>query len=577
MPFLDRHWWVRVLLACGASAVAVVYVVWCVRTGLSIPLDSPFLFGPAALVFAVVIPLLSFPIARYAVVTALPSRRRLRLAAIRGDREAVPASLIVPHPERAADVAVEPLVIAWQPFTFRRSDSTLARVVLVLGLGLLLLVTFFASLGSAMTSSDTFPEIFLHTTLSAILMSLLVIVVLLVIIVISAIFFGFAAPVVAFFGRPFDVMADVEGITVHDLWGRTHSVRWGDARLLEVSLAPPVLGAYRVFTLYGQDSYARWRDDTDTSEHIAIRLDGITHEEGSKRLHSLLDLIAARTGLAPRTFDGTLVVDRRPNLSPLLRRSLRMLTQALACVTLATVSMLFPPVSAGMLTLLPSMAYFVLAAGCLVFIPIYRRRPPAAVGQGGLSDADGAIADQDTQHTYAVYTVITRSQALAACTVSLLICLAALPILFAWFGMLDIPVLHVVRTVQFATLWPAQAAAVLVGFGGVVGLFVLVVTTALFFVKPAWPDVQVDAEGLRDRRGTKDVALAWDTIDSISRSADDEGDIRYTVAGNYARAIIRWSTRNALPQNPALPLPSVTPEQFAAIVVARSGKPLVTR
>lgn len=343
MPFLDRHWRLRVLLACGASVVAVAYVVWCIHTALSIPPDSPYHPGPAVIVFAILIPQLLLLTARYAISIALPSRRRARLAAIRGNREAVPASLIVPHPERTVDATMQPLVIAWQPFTLRRVDSTLARVVLVLGLGLLLLVTFFVSLGSARTSPDTFPDIFLHTTLSAILMSLLVVVVLLVIIVISAISFGFASSIIAFFGRPFDVAANAEGITTHDLWGRTHHVGWSDAQLLEVSLAPSILGGYRVFTLYGRDSYVRWRDDTGSNVIAPARLDNITREEGSKRLHSLLDVIAARTGLAPRTFNGTLVAGRRNNLPRLLQRSLNLLPPALACATLAIVSSQFPP------------------------------------------------------------------------------------------------------------------------------------------------------------------------------------------------------------------------------------------
>ncbi len=582
MPILDRHWWLRVLLACGASAIALAYVVWCVRTGLSIPPDSPYSPGLGVLFFALLILMLLFHLAHYAVVSALPARRRALLAAIREEGDMAPVSLIVPHPERAPDVAAEPLIVAWRPLTFRRSETAPLWAVLVLGLGLLLLLIFFQSLAYAIASYHSFPEIFLHTALSAILITLLIIAFLVILVFIISVwpvvtFSGVASPIIAFFAKPFDVMADVEGVTAHNSRGREHRVRWDDARLLEVTIAPPVLGGYRVFTLYGRDSYARWRDDTGADVQSPLPLDGITREEGVERLQSLLDLIAARTGLMPRTFDGTLVAERRRHLPPLLRRSLRLLKQALVCATLATVSMLFPPVNAGMLTFLPSAMYFLLAAGCLVFIPIYRRRPPAAVRQDTLPHVEGAIADQDAQHTYAVYTFIARSQALAGFVVSLLIFLAALPLLFAWFGTLDIPVLHMFHAVQFSPLWPAQAAAVLVGFLGVVGLLVGAVAGAVFFSQAGSLAVQADAEGMRDRRGAKDATLAWDAVDVITRSTDDEREIGYTVAGNYARTIIRWSTRNALPPNPALPLPSVTPEQFAAIVVARSGKQLTIR
>lgn len=88
MPFLDRNWWLRVLLACGTSAIALAYMVWCIRSGLSIPPDSQFIFGPSVLLFAIVIPMPLFHLTRYAVIAALPARRRARLAAIRGDQTA---------------------------------------------------------------------------------------------------------------------------------------------------------------------------------------------------------------------------------------------------------------------------------------------------------------------------------------------------------------------------------------------------------------------------------------------------------------------------------------------------------
>src|SRR5262245_18392919 len=129
MPFLDRRRWLRVMLACGTAAIAVAYVVWCVRTALSIPPDSPLDPGPAVIVFAILIPLYLFLTARYTIRIAQPSRSRARVAGIRGDREALPASRIVPHAERAPDVSAEPLVIAWRQFTFRRIETAPAWAI----------------------------------------------------------------------------------------------------------------------------------------------------------------------------------------------------------------------------------------------------------------------------------------------------------------------------------------------------------------------------------------------------------------------------------------------------------------
>ncbi|MGZ3664935.1 MAG: hypothetical protein ACXVDA_10680 [Ktedonobacterales bacterium] len=582
MPLLDRHWWLRVLFACGASTVAVAYVVWCVRTALSIPPDSPLDPSPGVIIFVIVIPLNLFLTARYTIRIAQPSRGRARFAGIRGNPEVLPASLIVPHPERASNVSAEPLVIAWRPFTFRRIETAPLWAILILGLLLLLLITFFASVGEAMTSYHTFPEIFLHTMLSALLITLLCIAFLLAACGVAAIFsgvwsIGIATPIIAFFGRPFDVAADSEGITAHDLWGRTHHVRWDDARLLEVSIVPPVLGQYRVFTLYGCDSYVRWRDDTGSGVKARTRLDGITREEGSRRLGLLLDVIAAQTGLSPHTLERTLMAERRPSPPRLLRRGLTLIPRALACACVATASLFFPPVDAGALTLLPPVAYFTLVAGCLVFVPIYRRRPLVDVGEVAMRETESVRLRQDVSVASAVYTFAPRSELLKWFFISLTVCIGGLPVLFAWLGTLDISLFRAFRSYQFVPLWPAQDIAVIVGVMGVLSVLVLIPAVALLFSQSPTLAVQADAQGLHDRRETQDEVLAWDAIDSMTRTVDDEGEITYTVAGNYGRTVITWSTANALPPNDALPLPAVTPEQFAAIVAVRSGTPVIAR
>lgn len=221
-----------------------------------------------------------------------------------------------------------------------------------------------------------------------------------------------------------------------------------------------------------------------------------------------------------------------------------------------------------------SAAYFILAASCLIFIPVYKSRPSIVARQDALPNVDGAIEAHDAQQTCAVYISIPRSQILTVFFASLLVCLAALQLLFAWFGTLDMPALYVFHAVQFSSPWPSQAAAVLVGLFGVAGLFVFVLAATPFFANPVTLDVQADTEGLRNRGGTKDAFLPWDAIDSITRSAEVDGEIRYIVVGDYARNTITWSTTYALPANASLPLPAVTPNQLAAIVVARSGKQL---
>ncbi len=578
MPFLDRHWWLRVLLACGASVLALAYVVWCVRMGLSIPPQSPFPIG--ALTLGVFIPMLLFGVAKYAVVAALPARRRLRLAAIRGDREAVPASLIVPHPERAPEVAVELVGVAWRPLTFKRPETAPLRAALALGLGLLLLLTFFASVGSTMASYHSFPEVFLHTALSALLVTLFMIAFLVIVVIIASVwsgvvFSGIASPILAFFAKPFDVAADVNGVTAHNSRGQEHRVRWDDARLLEVSVAPRVLGRYRVFTLYGRDTYARWRDDTGSDVAAPLPLDGITREEASKRLQSLLDLIAARTGLTPRTFDDGLAVARRSRVPRMVQSVANMLPMMLGCIAVALVSIRFPLTNAAILNTVTSAAYFIFAAIWLVFAFIPGRRPPAtAQGHERIDDTGADSIYQDSQQAYAIYTTITRSSILAALLISLLAWLAALQLLFAWLGMLGVSTF---RAIQFSPLWPSQSVAIVVALIGGAGLLVFIATIATFFAKPRTPVVYADAEGIHTDNIADKLFLAWDAVDGITRSPSDTRHEVYTVIGNYGRTKITWSDRSATPAQADLRFHAVTPEQFAAIVVARSGKQLTVR
>lgn len=193
------------------------------------------------------------------------------------------------------------------------------------------------------------------------------------------------------------------------------------------------------------------------------------------------------------------------------------------------------------------------------------------------AEAEAARMGQDASAASAVYTFIPRSEFLTWFIISLIVCIGALPLLFTWLGTLDVPLFRAFGSYQFVPLWPSHAIAMIVGVMGVLSALLLIPAVAILFSQSATLAVQADDQGLHDRRGTQDVVLAWDAIDSMTRTVDDEGEITYTVVGNYGRTVITWSTGNALPPDDALPLPAVAPEQLAAIVAARSGKPVIAR
>jgi hypothetical protein len=95
-------------------------------------------------------------------------------------------------------------------------------------------------------------------------------------------------------GRRYWVKTSDEGITSQPQVGRQRSMCWDEMRLLEV--------ADSSFSLYGRNAIIQWYN-TGPTDMVET---GTTDEEFSKRHQMLLAMIAARTGLIPRTFSRSL-------------------------------------------------------------------------------------------------------------------------------------------------------------------------------------------------------------------------------------------------------------------------------
>jgi hypothetical protein len=123
-----------------------------------------------------------------------------------------------------------------------------------------------------------------------------------------------AAPYI--FGRPFGLSATSVGIDAQTEWGSRIHMTWDEMRLLEVVKRDRQ--AQRRFALYAPGKRIDWAKYAMGlgGQYAPV---GATTSERALRQAALLSLIAARTGLAPRTLAKTL--ERKPASAREVKRS----------------------------------------------------------------------------------------------------------------------------------------------------------------------------------------------------------------------------------------------------------------
>jgi hypothetical protein len=107
------------------------------------------------------------------------------------------------------------------------------------------------------------------------------------------------------------------------------------------------------------------------------------------------------------------------------------------------------------------------------------------------------------------------------------------------------------------------------GFVGVVMLY-----SVIFFPNTV---IRADTAGLHSRPTRRNSSfLPWASIEEIAARMRHGTVNDYVVRGDAGRVVINWSARRSLvvdetPSDGALP---ISPDELAALVVKRSGKPL---
>ncbi len=318
----DRWWWLILLTGLVFGVAGVAFFYFGVR---SVPTDNPFITSADYWQLVggwLFILLLCLGACVLFVAMAIHKRRqhRVRLAAFRGATSLMPVAEIHADPAVAPDMADKPLDLWWR-------TSTASRVIYVPLLGLKLAILLI-SMGLAIFAQlvpiflpPQRPAYEVYASTPPQPMSVIELVtrvtvagVAVAILVVLGIIIARATP--SIFGRPFGLYATNAGVEARTEWGSRIHMAWDEMRLLEVVKGDAQ--AQRRFALYAPSKRIDWAEYM-VGLGAQYAPAGITTSEMTLRQAALLNLIAARTELTPRTLAPTL--ENKPTPARTVKRS----------------------------------------------------------------------------------------------------------------------------------------------------------------------------------------------------------------------------------------------------------------
>jgi hypothetical protein len=551
MPQWDRYWPLGLVSGALLMAASLTLSVWYLASLFSLPqhvglppLTDPGEFGGLVIWGGGPAGLSLFSSAR-----AARKRSDLRSAALRGDVAAIPLARLTVPPEEAPAEADLPITFVERTPTNSRRAQIAGNILL--GFLFCLLWGFFFALMAVLLRSINFPD---DPLVFAALTSFL----LAAFIALALYYVGRASGAHAAYG----VRADVTGIRQLRRDGEGSLLRWEDARLLELSTDSAGAAKYDHYTLYFADATVRWRDyrlpaGTPTKTNVSLA-------ESDRQLHQLLALVAARTGLQPRTLVRQL--QRTPDPSPhtgnrvgtivgfafVLTVGLVLLAAGVAAIALPlTPNLVLNLYSFATLALSGSaVAAFVLRHwGFAPAPPVHRERnyappaPPPTLPGASYGFMSGIRPSNRLR-------LILVGLALAANLVPAVVSVFIPPVLHL--------LLHLVATVLLLV--------------GIIGLFILGVALLL---RPT--RVWIDDAGLHERTGRKRRELPWTAIEEVNLHLVDDQSESVEVRGESDQMAIVWLARDITWMPAHETMHPVSPEELAALVVARSGVSLTIK
>jgi hypothetical protein len=564
----DRLWWLIVLIGLAFCIAAVVAPYAGVR---SIPMNNPYFtsadnwqmlgaFGALALTC------LGSGIAF--LVMAVHGRRyhRQRLAALRGDTEAMPLAEMRIDPTLAPDVTEKPLELLWRTGTATRvvyapllgfqALFALASVELVI---VELIVPIFASPQPVRVT-----ELVLRVAGAAVVVAVVVVLGVVTTRVIPQLF-----------GSPFGVTATDSGMDARTVLGTRVHLGWDEMRLLEAVRGDAE--ATRRFALYAPGKRIAWSAYAAIPGARFVPV-GTTVAEMTLRHAALLNLISVRTGLAPRTLVKALQIKQTPTRGETRGASVAALLVVALILAVGTAAEYFFPLtpvpwvnwlSVGSLALT---TLFLIVAS--VWEALARSRLPAHAGP----PAVGAPSLEAPGVAYVLSGSIPLSKRLAFISFGLCLAVNLAPdawILLHLFGaMLPGVQSHFLADGVFAATMHF-VLAVIFAMIGLIGL--AVVFTGLRGGTTV--RIRADQSGLARSSGQLQDELAWSSILGISWEPDAGERLTYVVKSNVSPYFIFWPagphlTRAVPPGDDAVPIGA---DELAALVAARIGKPIEVR
>lgn len=355
------------------------------------------------------------------------------------------------------------------------------------------------------------------------------------------------------------------------VWQRTGradvEIPWYDARLLEIWQERHRRGAEPLqgYTLYGRLTRIEWRN----LPAAWIAPEGMTYSELAHRQRQLLDLIAAKTGLMPRTFADDL---KMPDPGARASRSGIILAFALlgAICLLVFAALLGLAVASVMLPITPLAVVNAITATCLAGAAIFLaglvlaaivkvRRVRATVTTYPLPTLPDEIAAKTSVAGLGYKSRLWARVENVVC--GLLLAWQIVPLCIAFVGFLTYPASSPQSRVQ---------VLVLTGF-----LFCIAIGVGLLWsgLRGRSTYVWADGEGLHERDGRRARFLPWEAVQSVQVETIAGKAASFEVRG--AARVISWPASDVRIRPPrdrgALAL---TPDELAALVVARSGRSL---
>lgn len=581
MPFFDRFWWLQtlaavLLLACGPALIVGYFLYFYpieedLGEGHMPTLAFAFVFGAICVVLAFIMAERSF---------RAQERLRRRRLALAGDSAVMPPSVLVVDAAKAPDVTREPLVVMWRP---RRGSMIVNRILLagfifaslvILGTPVLVL--------THQSDPDTYVggPWWLPTLLFTVELGVIGIVTL--------------QGLPKALGTRMGVTASDAGVAWRTPWRRQRFLRWQDARLLEVTPTGNMNLAHECI-LYGGDGgrrFVRWQDygndigipgfpSLGKQDYVP---DGISPDEMARRTRAMLDLVAARTGLTPRTLHRRLQpadVARLPRPGAIASRA-PFLVMGLLLLGLAAAAALFPPVALDRTLDLVSALALALAGGscvsfALVLAPVLardlERTPVAEEGTTSPTPPSQPFLQPGEAYVlpFGIPPLVRPSVALGGA----LLAVGGIPgylWLVAWIPALFAPVVSGAGT---PPPWDGEAVLglVLVSFG-IFGIMLLWIT--LFGKALSEREIRADAAGLHLRLAGVRRDLPWDRVESLTLVTSAGRPQVYRVGGNSSKTELGWPARPTRWSRPPKEGHPISPDALAALVTQQCGVPLAT-